>query len=198
MQNKHLRIFSSLLFISLACNVSTFPANTPVPMPTVVTSVEIPYATMDYYDVSGSTGREIREQLNALSTVDHNGDRGDAVTSWEIYWTWDGYGSESCDLRSATATYDIRIRFPRWQPPQDASEDLVARWNVYILALAAHEKGHVDNVVTNLPNVIKAIRGATCDTAETRAQEILAGIRHNDIRYDENTKHGETQGAIFP
>jgi predicted secreted Zn-dependent protease len=198
MQNKQLRIFSFFLFISLACNVSTFPANTPVPMPTVVTSVEIPDAKMDYYDVSGSTEGEIREQLNALASVDENGYRGDALTSWEIHWMWDGYGTESCDLSSVTATYDVRVRFPRWNPPQDASRELIVKWNTYIRALAEHEKVHVDNVVASLPYVITAIRGATCDTAEARAQGVLAGIRQFDIDYDERTGHGETQGAIFP
>lgn len=198
MQNKHLRRLAFFLFLSLACNVSTFPANTPVPIPTVVPFIEIPYAKIDYYDVSGSTGQEIRDQLNALSSEDQNGVRGDAVTSWQIHWTWDGYGSETCDLGSVTATYDIRVRFPRWKPPQDASHELIAKWNAYILALAEHEKVHVDNVVANLPYVIKAIRGATCVTAEARAQDVLAGIRQYDVSYDERTDHGATQGAIFP
>lgn len=196
--HKYLRIFSVFIFISLACNVSTLPSNAPVRIPTVVTAIEIPYAKIDYYDVSGSTGREIREQLNALSPVDPNGYRGDALTSWEIRWMWDGYASETCDLHSVTATYDIRVRFPRWKPPQDASPELIAKWNTYILVLAEHEKVHVDNVVANLPYLIKAIRGATCDTAEARAQAILAGIRQYDLSYDERTDHGATQGAIFP
>jgi predicted secreted Zn-dependent protease len=198
MHNKPLRRSAFLILISLACNVSTFSPTTPVPIPTVVTSIQIPYAKIDYYDVSGSTGREIRDQLNALSSVDQNGVRGDAVTSWEIHWMWDGYGSETCDLSSATATYDIRVRFPRWKPAQDASAELTAKWNAYILALAEHERVHVDNVVANLPYVIKAIRGAACDTADARAQAVLASIREYDVSYDERTDHGATQGAIFP
>ena len=198
MQNKQLRILSLGLLMSLACSVATIPANTPVPMPTVVTSIEIPSAKIDYYEVSGATEGEIREQLNALASVDENGYRGDALTSWEIHWMWDGYGTESCDLSSVTATYDVRVRFPRWNPPQDASRELIVKWNIYVRALAEHEKVHVDNVVASLPYVIKAIRGAACDTAEARAQEVLALIRQYDIDYDERTGHGETQGAIFP
>lgn len=198
MQNKQLRILSFGLLVSLACSVSTIPAASPAPIPTVVTSVEIPYAKMDYFEVSGLTEGEIREQLNALASVDENGYRGDALTSWEIHWMWDGYGTESCDLSSVSATYDIRVRFPRWTPPQEASRELIAKWNTYIRALAEHEKVHVDNVAASLPDVIAAIRGATCDTAEARAQDVLAGIRQFDIDYDERTGHGETQGAIFP
>ena len=67
-----------------------------------------------------------------------------------------------------------------------------------MLALMEHEKGHVDHVVDYLPYLIKVIRGATCNTAEDRAQEVLSQLRSDDLKYDEETNHGATQGAIFP
>lgn len=182
----------------MACNTVTRPFATPAPIPTVVTSMEIPYATMEYYDVSGSTAWEIRYQLNTLSSVDDHGYRGDALTSWKIDWTWDGYGTDTCDLGSVTNTYDINVRLPRWTAPQDASRELVTKWNAYMLALVEHEKGHVDNAMEYLPYVIDAIRGATCSTAEDRAHEVLSQLRSADLEYDEETNHGATQGAIFP
>lgn len=182
----------------LACNTLTVPIATPAPIPTVITSFEIPYAKIEYYDVSGSTEREIRDQLNALGSVDEHGFRGDALTSWEIHWIWDGYGTETCDLRSVTATYDIQVRLPRWTPPHDASPELVIKWNAYVLALVEHEKGHVDNVVEYLPYLIKTIRASTCTTAEENAQEVLSQLRDDDREYDEQTGHGAAQGATFP
>ncbi len=189
-------LFVSILII--ACQGLTFTTSTPVPIPTVVSTVEIPYAKMIYYDISGSTETELRESLDALAPVGPDNYRGDALTTWYIRWTWDGYGTEDCDLRSATSTCDIKVTLPRWNPPQDASPALIEKWNRYILALAGHEKGHVDNVIANLPNVIDAIHRATCPTAEDRAQDILSGIRQNDIGLDATTNHGETQGAKFP
>jgi hypothetical protein len=56
----------------------------------------------------------------------------------------------------------------------------------------------VDNVIANLPVVINAIRRATCSTAEAKAQEVLSGIRQNDIDFDARTNHGATEGAQFP
>ena len=194
---KRIRLFAiGLALIALSCD--RFSSVPTTPLPTAVVAVEIPYAKVAYYDVKGSTETELRDQLNALAPTAPDGTRGDALTLWYVRWTWDGYGTEDCDLRSASATYDIRVTMPRWAPPSNASPALVEKWNRYILALAGHEKGHVDNVIANLPVVINAIRRATCSTAEARAQEILAGMRQNDVNFDASTNHGETQGAKFP
>jgi predicted secreted Zn-dependent protease len=181
----------------LACN-GLNPGVGTTPQPTAVSSVDIPYAKMTYYEISGSTEAELRDQLNRRAPVAPDGYRGDALTIWYIRWKWDGYGTEDCDLRSVTATYDIKVTMPRWDPPKGASPELIEKWNKYMLALAGHEKAHVDNVVANLPNVINAIRRATCSTAEAKAQEVLAGIRRNDAEFDASTDHGATQGAKFP
>jgi predicted secreted Zn-dependent protease len=87
---------------------------------------------------------------------------------------------------------------PRWVPPKTASPGLVAKWANYTHALAEHEKGHVDFVVANYRSVAKAIKSATCGTAETAAQAAIDPIRQHDIDYDVVTDHGATQGARFP
>ena len=194
------RGFAILLFMVflLACSGLNVRIGTPVPAPTAVTDVDIPYAKMIYYDISGSTETELRDQLNALGPVGPDGYHGDALTIWYIRWTWDGYGAEECDLRTVSATYDIKVTLPRWTPPHDASPALIEKWNAYMLALAHHEKGHVDNVIANLPVLINSIRRATCSTAEAKAQDVLSGMRRNDINFDASTDHGATQGARFP
>lgn len=194
------RLFPILLFLVfiLACNGLNLTSSTPAPLPTAVTAVDIPYAKIIYYEISGSTETELRDQLNKLAPVGPDGYHGDGLTTWFVHWKWDGYGTENCDLSSVTATYDIKVTLPRWVPPQNASPALIEKWNQYILALAGHEKGHVDNVIANLPVVINAIRRSTCSTAEAKAQEILSGMRQNDTNFDATTDHGATQGAQFP
>lgn len=200
MKRNYLYGLTLTIFLILGCSLSTASPNpaTPLPIPTTITSMEIPYAEIIYYDVNGSSETDLREQLNTLSPTDYTGYRGDAVTSWDIRWTWDGYGTESCDLSSVTVTYDIRVQFPRWSPGKDVSHELIEKWNAYLRALAEHEKGHVDNVVATLPLVVQAIREGTCTTADARAQAVLTGIRQYDLDYDKNTGHGATQGAVFP
>jgi len=194
---RSLPILFCLIFI-LACNGLTQATATNTPAPTAVTSVDIPHATITYYDIIGSTENELRNQLDMYGPVGPDGYQGEAITNWHIQWTWDGYGTETCDLRTARTTYDIQVTMPRWVPSKNASPDLITKWGIYILALANHEKGHVDNVIANHPDVIDAIHRATCTTAEAKAQEVLTRIRQYDIDYDAMMDHGITQGARFP
>jgi predicted secreted Zn-dependent protease len=173
-------------------------AATPLSALTSVGSVYIPNATIVYYDISGSTENELRAQLDARGPVGYDGYKSDATTRWFIRWNWPGYGTRSCNQSAATVSYDIQVIFPRWIPPENVTPDLVAKWVNYTRVLAEHEKGHVDVVVANYQSVADAIKGATCETAEAKAQAALAPIRQHGIDYDAATNHGATQGARFP
>jgi predicted secreted Zn-dependent protease len=184
--------FTSIASVEIQGTATTAPA------PTSVTIVDIQNASITYYDISGSTGQEMRTQLDRSAPVAPDGYRGDATTIWNIYWTWDGYGTEDCDLETVKTTYDIQVTMPRWTPPKDASPELVEEWNRYILALTEHEQVHVDHVIAGIPGVINAIRNASCGTAESEAQAVLDDIRQKDDEYDATTNHGAAQGAVFP
>ena len=160
--------------------------------------IDIPNATVNYYDISGATADEMRAQLNALRPTAYDGSKGDAVTTWYIQWNWPGYGTSSCDLAAATVSYDIKIEFPHWVEPASPDRALVARWTSYTHNLATHEEGHVDFVVDNYQSVTAAIKGATCATADAAARAALDQLRQHDLDYDDDTDHGATQGATFP
>src|SRR5262245_22275124 len=84
-----------------ACLSTTYMASTPSPpeaAPSEVELVHITNATVVYYDIFGSTEKELRDQMNTLGAVDYSGARGDAVTEWYIHWDWPGYGTSPCDL----------------------------------------------------------------------------------------------------
>jgi predicted secreted Zn-dependent protease len=182
-----------------ACqSASAVPFETPPPGPAAAVSVEIPHATMTYYDVSGTTADELRTQLNAVRPTAYDGSKGDAVTTWHIHWDWPGYGTSSCNLSAATVSYDVEVEFPHWVEPDDPDPGLVSEWTTYTRNLATHEEGHVDYVVDHYESVAEAIKGATCTTAEAAAEAALNPIRRHDLDYDADTDHGATQGAIFP
>jgi len=162
------------------------------PLPTLV-PVDFPHATVQPYDVSGSTESEIRAQLNANRPNDY-----DAYTRWYVSWDWPGRGSAECRLAEAEVSYEITVTFPRWTPTADASPELVAKWNGYLYALALHENAHISNVVSRFPAVVAAIKGGTCLSAEDAAQAVLQQMRQFDSQYDLDTNHGRTQGARFP
>jgi predicted secreted Zn-dependent protease len=192
------------LVLATSCNpeLETRAAGSPITAstsaPTVSESIDMPNATVVYYDISGSNESELRAQLDALGPVGYDGYKGDATTTWSIGWNWPGHGSDICNLGAVTVSYTIQVIMPRWRPPENASADLVARWANFIHALVEHEQGHVDLVVANYRSVEEAIKAATCETAQAAAQAALIPIRQQDVDYDAATQHGATQGARFP
>ena len=160
----------------------------------------IEHAEIQYYDVTGTTTVELRTSMNERRPTDpYDGHRPvDAYTDWYIYWGWPGYGTDSCILSAAVVIYRIKVILPRWQPPADAPGELITKWEKYVKSLVIHEQGHVDHIVNHHLEVRTAIQNATCSTAEAGAQRVLVDLRALDLRYDRETKHGETQGAVFP
>jgi hypothetical protein len=75
---------------------------------------------------------------------------------------------------------------------------LILKWERYVQSLVSHEKGHVDNIVRHYLDVKTAIQNATCSTAEAEAQKAVDQLRRFDSGYDSETRHGETQEAVFP
>ena len=171
---------------------------TPLPLPSPIGSIEIPGATLIYYDIYGSTETELRKQLDAKQPVGFDGYRGDATTNWDIHWTWPGYGKLNCNLDAAKVTLKVTVIFPRWTPPLNAAPELVTKWTKYVEVVAFHEQHHVDSVNTKYKAVETAIKGATCLTADAAAHKALDPIYKYDADYDAATNHGETEGARFP
>ncbi len=162
------------------------------PLPTLA-PVGFPHATLQLYDISGSTESEMRVQLDAYGPGGH-----DAYTRWSVRWDWPGRGTAQCRLQAAEVSYEITVTFPRWTPTAEATPELVAKWNGYLYALALHENGHVNNVVSRFPAVATAIKRGGCLSAEAAAQTVLQEMRQFDNQYDLDTGHGRTQGARFP
>jgi predicted secreted Zn-dependent protease len=161
-------------------------------------SPRVAHATMIYYAVGGTTPAQVRARLNARAPSSPDGCRCDAFTRWRFRWSWPGYGGAGCQLRRAVVSLHIDVVFPRWTHPRTASAGLAAAWARYARALARHEQGHVDYAVARYPAVVRAIKRATCRSADAAAQAQLALIRKHDVAYDAATQHGATQGARFP
>ncbi len=158
----------------------------------------LPNVTMKFYDIAGSTADELRAQMSTLGPVDQFGNRNDAYTGWFVVWNWPKNPDGTCDLSQATVSTFITVTFPRWTPPPGAAPPLVQRWQQYVDALATHEEGHADFVDETIPDILAALKGATCDTAGAAGLAVLDRIRQHDLDYDNTTGHGATQGAVFP
>jgi predicted secreted Zn-dependent protease len=187
-----IRLFAAALAATaaIAASAALAPAATPSP--------RVAGAAMHYYAVGGVTEAQIRARLDANAPASPDGFEGDAYTSWHYHWSWPGYGSSACNLAQAVVTVTVDVHFPRWTHPKAASAAVAAAWNRYATALAVHESGHANYARARYPFVVRAIRRATCRTADAAAQAQLALIRKHDVAYDAGTNHGATQGARFP
>ena len=94
-------------------------------------------------------------------------------------------------------------------PPVDAGRvngsELAARWDRYVAALRRHEAAHSD-IGKKAAATIEARSGeshlsssARCSRrSSTRLRRSSSrDARKEERKYDETTRHGETQGAVF-
>lgn len=195
----------TVLIPSILCQFFQPSQVPPTPTPTAIIEssnpikIELVDVTMIYYEINGSTADDLRKAMNRLGPLDPtDGLHYDARSDWHISWNWPGYGESECDLSQASVDYDIKVTVPYWNTATDMDPVVIDRWNRYMTALELHEQGHVDITVNNYLKVRDAIQAATCDTTERAAQEAIEEIRSLQAKYDQQTRHGNLQGAVFP
>jgi predicted secreted Zn-dependent protease len=165
--------------------------------------------TMDevvqYYEVSGDTVDAVRADIDAKRVKVHTEGNFDAYTRWRINWrvTNDQTGGR-CTVKEAFVTVTLTITMPRLAP--DAPAKVRQRWDTYWSNLMDHETMHADNgrdVGRDVSQgLIRLPSEADCATLNKRVNEFAQGIvkrgNQNDLDIDRTTRHGATQGAIFP
>jgi predicted secreted Zn-dependent protease len=161
-----------------------------------------------YYPISGATARELRAQMGQRGPLDRlEGRRYDARTDWILRWSYRyARTGNQCTLRSITSQVDVTLIYPRWQPPAKVSRSLVSDWNRYLAALQLHEEGHKNHGVAAGRDVVEKLSQMpsypSCQelgkAANALAQTISKGYNQRDVEYDRSTRHGYTQGAVFP
>lgn len=157
---------------------------------------------LHWYDIEGDTEAELRAQLDARGPEGH-----DAYTAWHVTWKFPFLQTEEgCTTGPVTTAVRVNVTLPRWKGPADERDPLVRRWRRYLDALKEHESGHRETgfrAATDITETLPALPPKpTCEEAEeaanTAAREVLERYRAGDIAYDTETRHGATQGAVFP
>lgn len=161
----------------------------------------------EYYDVSGATPQEIRRQMTKNGTKWDDGETYDSVTTWDIKYRYDtSREGNGCYVTSAKTKIGIVFRFPRFTPQADTPDSIRNRWNSYMNNLQAHEMGHRNLAVDaahEISESLSAMGGfSSCREADKAvaavAEEKLSRMKKAQIDYDATTRHGATQGAVFP
>lgn len=164
------------------------------------------------YPISGSTEEELRLQMDALGPGS-----GWYQHRWNIRWRYSydeveeasiisGASSETvCEITDIQLTLIFTKTLPEWDPPADASEDLVRNWEGFSLALQTHGEGHRDIVVEATREIIRRLKDLetpNCAFMQREARrlvdDILERSRERDREYDRETERGRTQGVVWP
>lgn len=192
-----------MIATALASMLFAASADAPViEAPTIQDSVE-------YHDISGRTAKELSDALKRISYAEPTGDRYFAAnTRWRLAWNFrvEAPPRGTCRLASATASLDITMNLPRWQPPRDAPPALVHQWQTFATAVRHHEDGHrdiaVDAAHAILDRVSKVAPASDCGKLKRSlgrvADATLREYRDKESSYDVTTLHGQAQGATFP
>lgn len=149
------------------------------------------------YVVRGEAGPEVRKQLNRKGPQGY-----DAYTSWNILWnfTYRKKGGK-CVMQSVATRVDIRHTMPRLET---GSSELKKSFNKYLESLQVHEDGHAEigrDVARRIDQGIKGLSDLTCEKLGVRANalgyKIIKEGNALDLKYDAETGHGQSQGAIW-
>jgi predicted secreted Zn-dependent protease len=158
------------------------------------------------YDVSGSSGVELRAAMERLGPKDSvSGTPYAGYTRWRIAWSYRVERARACELASVRVVARIRITVPRWTRAGQADPSLAAEWRRFVTALRRHENGHAAIATAAARRIgrrlasLRAFRScARLERAADRAAvQILNNARAAEVAYDERTRHGDTQGARF-
>lgn len=125
----------------------------------------------EYYDISGSTGRELKAQMKKKGPQGYW-----AYTRWHVRW------SSNC-LVEVKITYT----YPRLKNPEKTPLPVRKRWQTMMEKLVLHEEGHAQHGL----NAASEIREAKCK----KAKKIIKKWAAQDKIYDKKTRHGINQGV---
>jgi predicted secreted Zn-dependent protease len=163
-------------------------------------------AEIVYYDVVGNSASELRHQMDKNGPLGEGGERFDGHTDWHVAWSY-RYAptADGCKFTEIGIKITATITLPRWAGAGTSSA-LAKKWQSYNAALRVHEDGHYSHGVRaaeEIKSLGQSLRtsggcSALAKLFDDQAASILEKYRMADAAYDADTKHGRTQGAIFP
>jgi len=127
----------------------------------------------NYYEISGQTGRELKQQMAELGPK-----RFWAYTRWHISWTGD-----------CTVSLDVTYTLPRLTNRNKVPLQLRDRWDEMLAKLIVHEEAHGQQG----RNAASEIVAADCEGANQIIQKWYARSK----AYDLETGHGVMEGITL-
>lgn len=156
------------------------------------------------YAISASTAEELIAQMSRLGPPQQDGRRFPGGASWRLNWQYSTtqHGSR-CRIGQLRVNLETTITLPQWQQRDQADPELGAEWDAFLAQLDVHEQGHVQHGMEAAEEVRHALNGmsgscsALAEQANQRGTQIVEQYNQRDRDYDQQTRHGRTQGAVL-
>lgn len=158
-----------------------------------------------FYDIYGSNVAELRKQMKRNGTKWNDGKVYAALTSWDIRYDYDVFWEDGkFSVRSVQTNVDIVYTLPR-RISAASGPEMTLHWDNYLASLKQHEFGHKDIAVKTAAEINEMLaslanfgsQSELDEEARRRADEKLRRLKEVQVGYDDETCHGETQGAIL-
>jgi predicted secreted Zn-dependent protease len=161
----------------------------------------------EYYEVCGCCEKDVQCDLQKKCIRWKDGKKYDSVTNWKVKWDYSYNRTPgACTADSILVTVDVVFHLPKWVRTSDAPQPLVEKWENYLAKLMTHEKGHRDRAVEAATGLVQAVADVpparTCAELDhevhTLCRTRMEKLIEDQKDYDTATRHGATQGAVFP
>jgi predicted secreted Zn-dependent protease len=146
-------------------------------------AVKIENVVVETYDVSGGTLNEVYTQLDP--------------EEWgRCTYTFDyDYDSVNGKTSKVNITLKLVIRLPRWTDIDKASPAARKEWNRMLAALQGHEEKHAALARTWAPIFKQRMLGLDETKVADKHTSTLAEVDKATKKYDDASKHGQTEGV---
>jgi predicted secreted Zn-dependent protease len=159
----------------------------------------LPGVALVGYPVRGRSPRAIRESINEGRPKPEEGDAFDARTVWRYQTRWLNDAAGVCDPTTVEVEMTIIVTLPELATRDALDRREREQWDHYLTALIAHEHNHVRVALAGAEQLRTFMRSAPdCTTMEAVQRQIGASIQAANDAYDETTRHGRTEGAVYP
>jgi predicted secreted Zn-dependent protease len=159
---------------------------------------------IEYFELRGSTARELRADLSRIGPVGETGIRGDGYTQYNIAWRFSmEFKDGVCSAQQVEVDLAVTMKLPRWSPPAGVPPELRDTWSRFSDDLREHEDGH-HKIARSAAKAVKRklkrrTEAASCEALKakmnTAATDVLREYRGKQQEYDLETDYGRATGA---
>jgi predicted secreted Zn-dependent protease len=162
---------------------------------------------VNYYSIYGSNVEQIRKALRTQGILSKkDGKRYAGLTQWFVQWRYHYQQyPQQCRLTNVTVNTTVTITLPQWKISTNPPQGLRLKWNQFSQALRKHEDNHKRHGLLAAQEISNTLQrfppSSTCSQLEQKANQtaqlIIEKYQQADLLYDQKTRHGTTEGAVF-